>query len=166
MQTISSSGFSRRKALNLLQVKSKPVGQFCKFVPVEAAELMTALCDKRETAKQRRIRQRQAAVPVKEESPPPDPFPLLMGKTQCPRCIGDERQSHEKRTFLYCRPAVMNDHFDREHLKEMEEMERNNLIFCDYPKCKEERVKLKHLDHFRNHVMSVHGIRLWEKRSD
>lgn len=39
-------------------------------------------------------------------------------------------------------------------------MERENLIFCEHPKCKEEGVKLKHLDHFRNHVESVHGVKL------
>ncbi|KAK0637170.1 FluG domain-containing protein [Bombardia bombarda] len=137
---------------------------------IRSAELMTALNYKRETAKRRPIRRRilqrvQAGISVTGESPGPDPFPLLMGKTQCPRCIGDERQSHEERMFPYCRPAVMNDHFDREHLKEMEEMERDNLIFCDHPKCQEDGVKLKHLDHFRNHVQDVHGITLRPKRS-
>ncbi len=128
---------------------------------MRSAELMTALSHKRETVKRRLIRQKpQAETAVKDESPGPDPFPLLMGKTQCPRCVGDERQSYEERTFSYCRTAVMNDHFDREHLKEMKELERNNLIFCDHPKCKEEGVKLKHLDHFRNHVQRVHGIAL------
>lgn len=39
-------------------------------------------------------------------------------------------------------------------------MERENLIFCKHPKCKEEGMKLKHLDHFRNHVESVHGVKL------
>ncbi|CAP61096.1 uncharacterized protein PODANS_3_660, partial [Podospora anserina S mat+] len=72
----------------------------------------------------------------------------------------DERQSYEERTFPYCRTAVINDHFDREHLGGMKEMERENLIFCEHPKCKEEGVKLKHLDHFRNHVESVHGVKL------
>jgi len=116
---------------------------------IRAAELMTALNHRRETAKRRRIRQRaQAGVLVREESPGLDPFPLLMGKTQCPRCIGDESQSYEERTFPYCRPAVRNHHFVSKHLGEMMELERNNLIFCDYPKYKEEGVKLKHLAHF------------------
>ena len=39
----------------------------------------------------------------------------------------------------------------------MEERERGNLIFCEHPKCKEGGVKLKHLDHFSNHVQSVQG---------
>ena len=53
---------------------------------------------------------------------------------------------------MYRRLAVMNDHFDREHLKVIEKIERDNLIFCDHLKCKEEGVKLKHIDHFRNHI--------------
>ncbi|KAK3934986.1 FluG domain-containing protein [Diplogelasinospora grovesii] len=121
-----------------------------------SAELMTALDYKREMAKRKRILQRAHADDfVKEKSPRPDPFPLLMRKTQCPRCIGDERQSYEERTFS-CRPA---------HLKEIEERERNNLIFCDHPKCREDGVKLKHLDHFRNHVQTVHGISPRRKQS-
>ena len=54
-----------------------------------------------------------------------------------------QRQSYEEKTFSYCRPAVINDHFDREHLREVEEWERDHLISC---KCKEEGVKLAHLD--------------------
>ena len=131
-----------------------------------SAELMTALSYKRETGKRRHIRQKpQAETDLQKESPGPDPFPLLMSKTQCPRCIGDESQSYKERTFSYCRTAVMNDHFDREHLKMMEELEHDNLIFCDHPKCKEEGVKLKHLDHFRNHVQTIHGIALRPRRT-
>ncbi|KAK3935373.1 hypothetical protein QBC46DRAFT_453549 [Diplogelasinospora grovesii] len=132
---------------------------------IQAAELWVALCGKRETARCRRIRRRaRPEVSVKEETPASDPFPLLMQKTQCPRCIGDEMLPYEIRTFPFCRPAVMNDHFDREHLGGMKENERRNLIFCDHPKCKEEGMKLKNLDHFRAHVMSVHGVEL--RRSD
>jgi hypothetical protein len=52
---------------------------------IQVAELMVALCDKRETARCKLTRQSaQHEVSVKEESPAPDPFPLLMQKTQCP----------------------------------------------------------------------------------
>ena len=72
-------------------------------------------------------------------------------------CIGDERLSYEERTFSYCPVAVMNDHFDRQHLKELEQLEHENLVFCEHPKGKKEGVKLVHLDHFRNHWGTVHG---------
>ncbi|KAK4032863.1 hypothetical protein C8A01DRAFT_50446 [Parachaetomium inaequale] len=87
---------------------------------------------------------------LKEESLAPDPFPLLMQKTLL----------YETRVFLYCRPSVMNDHFDREHLEDLKDKEQRDRIFCDYPKCKEEGVKLKTLDHFRAHMMTVHGVEL------
>ncbi|KAH7176073.1 hypothetical protein EDB81DRAFT_897108 [Dactylonectria macrodidyma] len=58
---------------------------------VEAAEVVTALCTKRETAKRKHIEQRtQADALIKEESPEPAQFPLQMKKTQCPRCIDTE----------------------------------------------------------------------------
>ena len=53
--------------------------EFCQL-RIQAAELMAALCDKKETAKRRQIpKAAQADVPVKVESPATDKFPLLMG---------------------------------------------------------------------------------------
>ena len=129
---------------------------------IQAAELMVILCGKREPARPDRIRRRaraevQADVTVKEESPRPDPFPLLMDRKQCPRCIGDEKLSHEERTFKYCRPAVMYDHFDRKHAQQLGGVKQ---MLCNHPKCKEEALDFKHLNHFKNHVESVHGVRL------
>jgi len=134
---------------------------------IEVAELMVSLIGKRETAKRKRIVKKiQGGIPcpVPDESPEPDRFPLLMGKAQCPRCIGDEAMSVEERTFAYCRPAVMNDHFDREHLVPMEQMERDGFIGCMHPKCREVDIKLHSLDHFRNHVAKVHGVALRPSR--
>lgn len=134
---------------------------------VQVAELMVSLIGKRETAKRRRIAnmtQNDVTASSEDESPAPDSFPLLMRKTQCPRCIGDEAMSVQERTFSYCRAAVMNDHFDREHLVTLEQMERGGFISCRHPKCREADLKLKSLDHFRNHVARVHGIALRASR--
>ncbi|KAK3933883.1 FluG domain-containing protein [Diplogelasinospora grovesii] len=117
---------------------------------IRAGELMSILCGKRETVKRERIRQRAPAdVMVKEESPGPDTFPLLMQRTQCPRYIGDESLSYEERTFQYCRPAVMNDHFDRAHARHMGDAKQ---IVCSHSKCKGEALKFEHLGHFKNYV--------------
>ncbi|KAL2024965.1 hypothetical protein VTK56DRAFT_3664 [Thermocarpiscus australiensis] len=125
---------------------------------IRAAELIVALCDKRETQKRDAVRRRPPAeVIVKEESPGPDPFPLLMERTQCPQCIGDERLLYEERTFMYCRPAVVYNHFDREHAKQLK---GGNRISCNHPKCRGKALEFKHLDHFKNHVEKVHGVRL------
>ncbi len=70
---------------------------------VEAAELMVALCNKRETVKQKRVHKiLEVNIFIKEEAPEPDRFPLLMRKIQCPYYIGDEAISIEERTFSYC----------------------------------------------------------------
>ncbi|KAH6699577.1 hypothetical protein ACHAQF_009103 [Verticillium nonalfalfae] len=127
---------------------------------IEAIDTMVALCDKRETVKRNRIRDRaQTDIPIKQETPEPDAFPLLMDPAQCPSCIGDERLPCDQRRFKYCRPVVRNDHFDDQHLEERERAEqRGEPIRCDHPKCKNE--KFQHLDHFRSHVHSVHGVPL------
>lgn len=153
---------------------------------IEAINLMVALCDKRETVKRDRIHQRSkvclrveseppetetklAPSPDRVESEPPetetelapspDRFPLLMQSAQCPDCIGDERLSLEERAFTYCRPTVMNDHFDDHHLVGRERAEQHGeKIRCEHPKCRD--LKFKYLDQFRNHVQRIHGVTL------
>ncbi|KAK7219772.1 hypothetical protein V2G26_007775 [Clonostachys chloroleuca] len=135
---------------------------------IETIDLMVALCDKRETVKRDRVQLRVSPEPpIKAESPgvygevapSPDPFPLLLGAAQCPDCISDERLSREERTFTYCCPTVMNDHFDDQHLAGREQAERSGeKIRCEHPKCRD--LKFTHLDHFRNHVQEQHGITL------
>lgn len=80
-----------------------------------------------------------------------------MHKTQCPRCIGDGRLSYEERTFEYCRPAVMYDRFNKKHAKQLNSAKQ---IVCSHPKCLEEALEFEHLDHFKNPVESVHGVKL------
>ncbi|KAI3322201.1 hypothetical protein HD806DRAFT_523567 [Xylariaceae sp. AK1471] len=55
---------------------------------IKAVELMTTLCNKKETAKRKYIQQNTSTnATIKEESPRPKQFPLLINKTQCPHCI-------------------------------------------------------------------------------
>ncbi|KAL8310634.1 hypothetical protein RB597_010464 [Gaeumannomyces tritici] len=131
---------------------------------IEAIDLMVSLCNKRETRRRDHIRQRrQIEPPIKQKSPDlspePDFFPLLMDPNQCPDCIGDGRLSTAERTFMFCRPTVRNDHFDDQHLEARKFAQGSgHPISCKHPKCK--NVKLKTLDHFQNHVMTVHGVAL------
>ncbi|PCD28577.1 hypothetical protein AU210_011136 [Fusarium oxysporum f. sp. radicis-cucumerinum] len=135
---------------------------------IETVDLMVALCDKRETIKRNCIKERVKAYPfvktepleIEYETPPiPNRFPLLLHAAQCPDCIGDERLSCEERTFTYCRPTVMNDHFDDQHLTKREQAERSGeKIRCEHPKCRD--LKFQHINHFRNHVQKVHGVTL------
>ncbi len=80
-----------------------------------------------------------------------------MDRKQCPHCIGDEALSLEERTFKYCRPAVMYNHFDRKHAQQLGGVKR---MLCSHLKCKEEALEFKHLNHCKNHVESVHGVKL------
>lgn len=87
----------------------------------EAIDLMVALCDKRETVRRDRIWARPQIEPaIKQESPEPKPFPLLLNPNQCPDCIGDMRLSHEERAFKFCRLIVRNNHFDDLYLDQRE----------------------------------------------
>ncbi|KEY73861.1 hypothetical protein S7711_11500 [Stachybotrys chartarum IBT 7711] len=89
--------------------------------------------------------------------PSPDRFPLLMHAAQCSDCIGDERLSVEERAFTYCRPTVMNDHFDSQHLVRREQAEQSGeKIRCEHPKCW--NLKFQYIDEFRRHVYEVHGV--------
>lgn len=133
---------------------------------IEVIDLMVALCDKRETVKRDRTRHKiTASKPMKTQLAEIgtglglDPFPLLMHGAQCPDCIGDERLSLQERSFMYCRPTVMNDHFDRQHLIGRELAEKNGeKIRCEHPKC--QNLKFECLDAFRCHVLKAHGVAL------
>ncbi|KAL6415364.1 uncharacterized protein AUP68_01917 [Ilyonectria robusta] len=125
---------------------------------IEVIDLMVSLCDKRETVKRDRIQHRvKICPPVKTELPQSNaehgsgPFPLLMHGAQCPDCIGDERLSLAERSFTYCRPTVMNDHFDGEHLIRREQAEQcGEKIRCEHPKCR--NLKFECLDAFRSRL--------------
>ncbi|PQE19655.1 hypothetical protein CJF31_00010054 [Rutstroemia sp. NJR-2017a BVV2] len=94
--------------------------------------------------------------PPKDQSSYEDPFPLVCKKTQCIICIGDDRSTYEYRTRTYATPHKMMNHVDS-HLKEVPKSQR---ISCTHPVCQSEGLVLQHLQHFKNHVQTVHGISL------
>ncbi|KAH9898831.1 hypothetical protein F4778DRAFT_743220 [Xylariomycetidae sp. FL2044] len=56
-----------------------------------------------------------------------------MQAAQCPDSIGNERLPFEEWTFSYCRPTVLNDHFDNRHLRSREgAKQRGESIRCDH----------------------------------
>ena len=129
---------------------------------INSAGLMLALCRRREVPRRYRLRVALPPPPlVKEESPNLEPFPLVLAKTQCPICIGDESKSYEERMGSFCRPAKMMDHVERTHLKGKDPEAR---IECYHPTCKSQGLVLEHLQHFKNHVQTVHGVTLREPR--
>ncbi|KAK4171263.1 hypothetical protein QBC36DRAFT_199715, partial [Triangularia setosa] len=79
-----------------------------------------------------------------------------LDKKQCPRCFGDETLSHVERTFKYSRLAVMYDHFNRKHGQQLGGVKQ---MSCNHPKCRGKALEFKHLNHFKNHVETVHGVK-------
>ncbi|TVY12529.1 hypothetical protein LARI1_G009432 [Lachnellula arida] len=133
---------------------------------IQTANLMLTLCGCREVPRRYRLRVALPIQPlVKEESPDTDPFscalPLVCNKAQCVFCLGDESKSYEERIGSFCRPAKMMDHVERVHLKGKDPDAR---IECCHPTCKSEGLILEHLEHFKGHVQTVHGITLREPR--
>jgi hypothetical protein len=109
--------------------------------------------------------------PLKEESPPPAPaltpaldpflpaskFPLICEKTQCIFCIGNEALSYEQRTRRFRRVSHMWDHVENIHLRGVPAEQR---IICHHPICKAEGLPLNGVQHFKNHVATVHKVDL------
>ena len=94
---------------------------------------------------------------MKEESPRLDPFPLRIDRKQYLRYIRDKTLSYKERTFKYCRPAVMYDHFDRKHTEQLGSVKQ---MLYNYPKCKEKVLEFKHLNYFRNYIERVYRVKL------
>lgn len=125
---------------------------------ISTIDLVVVLCHRRELQ-----RQYQPCVTpleellIKEESPDPQPFPVVCRKTQCPFCIRDEAKTYKERTSSFCRPSAMMNHVERTHLRGVSP---DQNISCRHPVCKSGGLVLKNLMHFKNHVQTVHGISL------
>ncbi|PIL29042.1 hypothetical protein GSI_09090 [Ganoderma sinense ZZ0214-1] len=136
---------------------------------VEAGDLMVALTRKRETIRRDYIRQQReetTAQPGSLVANPTtpgsdvDPFPLRMHERQCPRCIGAEDLSYRERTYIYSRVAVRNNHFDRQHLAQLQAMAAQGLLVCVHPKCSRRGQTFADVDGFREHAETAHGVKL------
>jgi hypothetical protein len=51
----------------------------------------------------------------------------------------------------------MSDYFDRAYAKHISVAKQ---MVYNHPKCKGGALKFEHLDHFKNHVDRIHGIKL------
>lgn len=118
-------------------------------------------------ASRREIRQRQQSLspshgerrevsPDRKPAPQAKEVPLILEKTQCIYCVGDEQLPYTDRIRTFSRVSHMMDHVERVHLRH--EPTRGRLI-CRHPKCKDVG-DLESLNHFKNHVQRVHGVKL------
>lgn len=125
-----------------------------------AINLMTALASRQEL-QTRKPRSTSPDKDMVKTSPPSDPFsqldkiPLILGKTQCIICIGNERLQYKDQTRAFKRVSHMWDHVEDVHLRRAHEVPT-----CGHPVCKAKGLVLKNVMHFKNHVATVHGINL------
>ncbi|KAF5616442.1 hypothetical protein F25303_13524 [Fusarium sp. NRRL 25303] len=131
-----------------------------------AINLMAALACRREITRPTRSLRVKAWVDsnsqgqVEDGAPPTaknEAIPRVLERNQCPICIGDEALSHEARIRKFTRVAHMMDHVEKVHLRH--ESRRPTWI-CYHPACKPKGDFLKSLDHFKNHVLTEHGVKL------
>ena len=132
---------------------------------IRTINFMIALCARQEV----RPRKERSITPkdhVKEslDSQPfldTDCFPLICKKTQCIYCIGKERLPFQGRIRTFCRTSYMWDHIEDHLSKEP----AGQPVSCRHPVCKANEVVLNNINHFKNHVQTVHGISLRPPKS-
>ncbi|KFZ25256.1 hypothetical protein V502_00270 [Pseudogymnoascus sp. VKM F-4520 (FW-2644)] len=79
---------------------------------IRAIDTMVALsgrqvqCHKSQLSKSSSASSLGESPMVKEESPVPNTFPLICEKTQCIFCIGDDRQSYDRRMRKFSKPIL------------------------------------------------------------
>ena len=132
---------------------------------VRAINLMIALASRQEFQSRKQRSAPASKDLFKEESPEldldplPTPyvFPLVCKKTQCILCIRNERLPYKQRTRTFRRVSHMWDHVENIHLCKRPADQR---IICHHPVCKAEALVLNNVMNFKNHVQTVHKIRL------
>jgi hypothetical protein len=132
---------------------------------VRVINLMVALAARQEVQPRNRSQNSGPKVNRKRESPVPDPIinldplSLVLRKTQCVFCIGNEKLTLDKRTRSFCRPAIMMDHVEDIHLSRTT---AGQAIPCGHTVCKSEGLVFYKISQFKNHVKTVHDVSLRE----
>lgn len=130
---------------------------------VRAVDLMARLASRREVRKPRPSPPPRETGDSYASSPDPEPLPkmeeipLVLGKTQCIYCVGNEQLAYVDRMRAFNRVSHMMDHVEKVHLRH--EPHRTTFV-CRHPLCKHLGDFLTSLDHFKNHVQTVHGVKL------
>lgn len=136
---------------------------------VRAVDLMVLLASRREVrppAQSRSLSPLLYGSSIRESSPIIKPFvpklkveeiPLILGKTRCIYCVGEDQLPYDMRMRSFKRACHMMDHVQNAHLKH--ECKGGKFI-CHHPQCKHLVDFLTSLDAFTNHVQRVHGVKL------
>jgi hypothetical protein len=131
---------------------------------VSAIDKLVCLAARREIRPPRSLRvssESRESTPNEEKSAPKiEEIPLVLGKTQCIYCVGNEQLPHADRMRTFKRVSHMMDHVENVHLRHEPAAPS---FFCRHPRCKHLGDFLTSLDHFKNHVQTMHGIKLRER---
>ncbi|KAJ9133697.1 FluG domain-containing protein [Pleurostoma richardsiae] len=128
---------------------------------ITAINLMVALASRREIRAPRPSPSCGPSPGDMASNVPPamkyEEIPLVLKRTQCIYCVGDETLSYRDRTRTFSRVSHMMDHVENVHLRR-EPVGRS--FVCHHPDCKLLGDFLEDLDHFKHHVRTVHGVKL------
>ena len=127
---------------------------------IKAIDGMVRLAARREVRQARPLlltpAESRESSPVKEMESKHE-FPLLLGKTQCVYCVGDEQLPYNTRMRTFKRVSHMMDHVENVHLRHEE---KQSQFVCRHPKCRPLGNFLVSVEAFKAHVQRVHGVRL------
>lgn len=131
---------------------------------VSAIDLLVSLAARREVRLPRSSSKRDTSSrehSPDETRPPPtiEDIPLVLGKTQCIYCVGNEELPYADRMRTFKRVSHMMDHVENVHIRHETSTSR---FTCRHPQCKHLGNFLTSLDHFKNHVQTTHGVKLRE----
>ncbi|UKZ78714.1 hypothetical protein TrVFT333_006460 [Trichoderma virens FT-333] len=128
---------------------------------VRAIDLMVQLASRREVRQPQLSSscdtETQTTLQTIEEPLPKEEIPLKLQESQCIYCVGDEKLPYQTRMRTFSKPYNMRVHVERYHLKHEKDKSK---FTCHHPQCKSRGDFLKNLDHFKNHVLVEHGIKL------
>jgi len=129
---------------------------------VSAIDLLVRLAARREVRPPRSLRTKDTDTrensPTEEKSSPKvEDIPLVLGRTQCIYCVGNEQLPHADRMRPFKRVSHMMDHVENVHLRHEP---ATTKFVCRHPQCKHLGDFLTSLDHFKVHVQKIHGVKL------
>ena len=132
---------------------------------IRAIDLMVSLASQREMRQPRSstlcegspTKGFPAVVPAEVPPLKVEEVPLILARTQCIFCVGDERLSRKDRMRSFSNVGNMMSHVDNVHFKRKPVVGK---FVCEHPNCKPLGDFLRDVDHFKNHVQTVHGVKL------
>ncbi|CEJ81548.1 hypothetical protein VHEMI01669 [[Torrubiella] hemipterigena] len=127
---------------------------------VQAIDTMALLASRREVRPPAPtpIKGSRASRPDEEpRSGPVTDIPLMLRDRQCIYCVSNDQLPIKDRMRSFKRVSHMMDHVENLHLRYETIGPR---FLCRHPKCKHLGDFLTSLDHFKNHMQTVHGVKL------